>query len=115
MQSRKIYITFSLRNLSFNHLNHNLKKKGDLNLEMICNLVGFGVLCGFFNQEEGKFPKGINYTLSFLKILSQALENQMKSSKKECDLVSEKQNTFTANDIKRHVYVHVLQKIKKLS
>jgi hypothetical protein len=41
----------------------------------------------FFYQEKRKPPKGINYILSFLKILNQTLENQMKRSKKECDLV----------------------------
>ena len=52
------------------------------------DLVGFGFLNFFFKPKEGKkFPKEINYTLSFLKIFRLVLENQMKGNKKACDFI----------------------------
>lgn len=49
---------------------------------MLSNLVGFGFLGFSFNQ-EGKSPQEINYTVSLLKIVSQALESHWKDNKKE--------------------------------
>lgn len=79
---------------------------------MMCSLVGFGVLCVCVCLPKGRkiFKRDKLYTkLSQNSQPSSGKSAEKKSSKKECDPVSEKQNALlTTNNIKRHTYVHVL-------
>lgn len=78
---------------------------------MMCSLVGFGVLCVcVFTKRKENFQRDKLYTkLSQNSQPSSGKSAEKKSSKKECDPVSEKQNALlTTNNIKRHTYVHVL-------
>lgn len=89
----------SLKKLSLNQLNHSfLKRRFKFRNDVqIGGALGFGffLFCLFvFTKKKGKSPKGINYTLNFLKILSQALENHEKQKKKECDLVQKNKTSY---------------------